>query len=112
MYQFIKLIAATRVFIWIKPRIKKILYFLLFLGIVIYFHNEYLRWAEKSNNLDYLGISFVVKNILILLGIIIFIYNLRNLKTVLKKQELNDGFDRIRDKEKLRSKLDNLIDKE
>ena len=33
-------------------------------------------------------------------------------QAILKKQELNDGFDRIRDKEKLRSKLDNLIDKE
>ena len=110
-YQFIKIIAATKIFIWIKPRIRTIFYFLIFVGIVIYLHNEYLIWAEKSNNLEYLGISFIIKNILVLLAIIFFVFYLKRPTTFETDSELNDGFDKFRKKEKLRSKLDNLIDK-
>ncbi len=110
-YQFIKIVAATKIFIWIKPRIKRFFYFFIFVGIVIYLHNEYLTWAEKSNNLDYLGISFVIKNILVLLAIIFFAIYLKRPTTFETDSELNDGFDKFRKKEKLRSKLDNLIDK-
>ena len=110
-YQFIKIVAATKIFIWIKPRIRRIFYFFIFVGIVIYLHNEYITWAEKSNNLDYLGISFIVKNILVLLAIIFFVFYLKRPTTFETDSELNDGFDKFRKKEKLRSKLDNLIDK-
>jgi len=39
--------------------------------LVIYFHSEYLRWAELSGNTTYLSISYIIKNLIILISLII-----------------------------------------
>ena len=43
--------------------------------LVIYFHGEYLKWAELSGNTSYLSSSYIIKNLIILISLIVlFIY--------------------------------------
>lgn len=112
IFQILKIVAATKVYLWIKPRIRSISILVITIVLVLYSHNEYINWAEKSGKISYLGYSFIVKNLLIFLALIVFFLyskNIKNNQVVIKE---NDGFDEIRNKKKLSSKLDNLLDKD
>ncbi len=91
--------------------------------LVIYFHSEYLRWAELSGNTSYLSISYIIKNLIILISLIIlFIYLKKTKKKVYPKvkgeekiytKNVNeDYFDKFRDKEKLRTKSEQILEKD
>ena len=112
IFQLLKVFAATKFYLWIRPRIKSISILFVAIVLILYGHNEYINWAEKSGNMNYLGYSFILKNLLIFLAFVIFVLLSKNIKNnqVLIKE--NDGFDEIRNKKKLRSKLDNLLDKD
>ena len=56
-----------RLFLWLKPRLSNIFFFLIIIFLIFYIHGEYLRYIdikENSKN-NYIGLSFVIKNILI-----------------------------------------------
>jgi len=90
--------------------------------LVIYFHGEYLRWAELSGNTTYLSSSYIIKNIIILISLIIlFIYLKKNKKKtyakvkgeekIYTKNANEDYFDKFRNKEKLRTKGEQILRK-
>ena len=90
---------------------------------VIYFHGEYLRWADLSGNMTYLSISYIIKNLIILISLIIlFIYLKKTKKKVYPKVKgeekiytknaNEDYFDKFRDKEKLRTKAEQILEKD
>ena len=90
--------------------------------LVIYFHSEYLRWAELSGNTTYLSISYIIKNLIILISLIIlFIYLKKTKKKVYAKVKGEekiytknadeDYFDKFRNKEKLRTKGEQILEK-
>ena len=91
--------------------------------LVIYFHGEYLRWAELSGNTTYLSISYIIKNLIILISLIIlFIYLKKTKKKVYAKVKGEekiytknadeDYFDKFRNKEKLRTKAEQILEKD
>ena len=91
--------------------------------LVIYFHSEYLRGAELSGNTSYLSISYIIKNLIILISLIIlFIYLKKTKKKVYAKVKGEekiytknadeDYFDKFRNKEKLRTKGEQILEKD
>mgnify|MGYP001055982298 CR=1 FL=1 len=58
-----------RVFLWLKERTEGLLFVIISIFLVSYFHSEYLDYIEfktKSPESN-IGLSFVIKNILILI---------------------------------------------
>ena len=106
-----------------KRFIKGIAITVVAIFLVIYLHGEYLRWAELSGSTTYLSISYIIKNLIILISLIIlFIYLKKTKKKVYPKvkgeekiytKNVNeDYFDKFRDKEKLRTKAEQILEKD
>ena len=58
-----------RIYLWVKDKLGAILFLFISIFLIIYFHNEYLKYIEYKEKFaeSYVGLSFVIKNILILL---------------------------------------------
>ena len=79
-----------RLYLWLKERIA-ILFLFIAIFLVIYFHNEYLNYVEYRSKFEggYIGLSFIIKNTLILLiALAIYFYLfLDKAKELIKKNE-------------------------
>ena len=70
MFKFLtKQFIYGRIYLWIKDKLGAILFLFISIFLIIYFHNEYLKYIEYKEKFaeSYVGLSFVIKNILILL---------------------------------------------
>ena len=92
MFKFLtKQFIYGRIYLWIKDRLGAILFLSISIFLIIYFHNEYLKYIEYKEKFaeSYVGLSFVIKNILILLvagGYFYFYFVLgRNKKNIEEK---------------------------
>tara|TARA_B100001057_G_C22247743_1_gene718256 strand:- start:154 stop:582 length:429 start_codon:yes stop_codon:yes gene_type:complete len=90
-------IIGSKILFFFKPELKivlrNIILCALFIILLIYIHYEYISWSEISGNSQYLGFSYILKNILILLSLILLFFSIK--KSKLK----NDGFDKFRNKD-------------
>ena len=111
---------------WAVPDSKRLIKGIVIAGavvlLVIYFHGEYLRWAELSGNTTYLSISYIIKNLIILISLIILFVYLKKTKKkayakikgeekIYTKNADEDYFDKFRNKEKLRTKGEQILRK-
>ena len=111
---------------WAVPDSKRLIKGIVIAGavvlLVIYFHGEYLRWAELSGNTTYLSISYIIKNLIILVSLIILFIYLKKTKKkayakvkgeekIYTKNADEDYFDKFRNKEKLRTKAEQILKK-
>jgi len=125
--QFVTFLLGLKVLSWVAPDtnrfIKGILSTLAVILLTIYFQNEYLNWAEASDSKNYLTLSYVLKNLIILFSIIyLFFYLKKSAKKVHKKipgeekiytkKSDEDYFDRFRNKEKLKTKAERILEKD
>ena len=92
MFKFLtKQFIYGRIYLWIKDKLGAILFLFISIFLIIYFHNEYLQYIEYKEKFaeSYVGLSFVIKNILILLvagGYFYFYFVLgRNKKSIDEK---------------------------
>ena len=92
MFKFLtKQFIYGRIYLWIKDKLGAILFLFISIFLIIYFHNEYLQYIEYKEKFaeSYVGLSFVIKNILILLvagGYFYFYFVLgRNKKSIEEK---------------------------
>jgi len=92
MFKFLtKQFIYGRVYLWVKDKLGAILFLSISIFLIIYFHNEYLKYIEYKEKFaeSYVGLSFVIKNILILLvagGYFYFYFVLgRNKKSIEEK---------------------------
>ena len=70
MFKFLtKQFLYGRLYLWLKERIGGILLLAISIFLIFYFHNEYLNYVEYKTKFEesYIGLSFIIKNILILL---------------------------------------------
>ena len=70
MFKFLtKQFLYGRLYLWLKERIGGILLLAISIFLIFYFHNEYLNYIEYKTKFEesYIGLSFIIKNILILL---------------------------------------------
>ena len=93
MFKFLtKQFLYGRLYLWLKERIGGILFLFIAIFLVIYFHSEYLKYVEFKNKFDggYIGLSFIIKNTLILIVAFIYFYFysfLNRAKKSIKKNE-------------------------
>ena len=67
---FIKQFLYGRVYIWLKPKLYGLLFLLLSILSIFYLHNEYLRYLKLNDDSYLIGLSFLIKNILIIILVI------------------------------------------
>ena len=108
-----------RFIFWVKPKLNSILLLLLVIGLTIYIHNQYLSYIEYTQKVSVkdfgIGISFIIKNTIIILAIIIYlIFTFMLNRTEPKKKnievqksngnEKTDSLDFLLEKDKLEIK--------
>ena len=67
---FIKQFLYGRVYVWLKPKLYGLLFLLLSIFSIFYLHNEYLRYLRLNDDNYLIGLSFLIKNILIIILVI------------------------------------------
>ena len=101
------MILVTKFFFWLRTRYKGLFFLFITLAIIFYAHNEYANWANVTGNVGYLGYSYILKNVLlVLIDLIYFIV------TIKRNIASRDGFDSLRNKEKLKSSAERILDKD
>ena len=106
-----------RIYLWVKDKLGAILFLSISIFLIIYFHNEYLNYIEYKEKFaeSYVGLSFVIKNILILLvagGYFYFYFVLRSSKKNIEEKSIQKQTD---EKEEIKgsnmvSSLDEFLD--
>ena len=118
MFKFLtKQLLYGRIYLWVKDKLGAILFLFISIFLIFYFHNEYLKYIEYKEKFaeSYVGLSFVIKNILILLvagGYFYFYFILRkNKKNIEEKsnQKQTDEKEEIKDSNMV-SSLDEFLD--
>ena len=118
MFKFLtKQLIYGRIYLWVKDKLGAILFLFISIFLIIYFHNEYLKYIEYKEKFaeSYVGLSFVIKNILILLvavGYFYFYFVLRRNKKNIEKKSIQKQTD---EKEEIKgsnmvSSLDEFLD--
>ena len=77
MFKFLtKQFLYCRIYLWIKDHLSGLLFLLISIFLINYFHNEYLKYIEFKNKIsnEFLGASFIIKNILIVIVAIAYYY--------------------------------------
>jgi len=119
MFKFItKQFFYGQIFLWLKPRLSGIFFSVILIILVLYLHNEYLKFVEfnNKNQHDYLSLSFIIKNGLIILIVIGYYYFHRTLNktkdSIKQTQEIIKKDSTSNSNEKVKSLNDFLSDDE
>ena len=73
---FVKQFLYGRFYLWIKSNLGRAFFFVVIIFLIFYFHSEYLKYVdlrENSSN-SYIGLSFIVKNLLIIIVTFSYLY--------------------------------------
>ena len=65
-----------RFYFWLKSNLGRVFFLTVKIFLIFYFHSEYLKYVNLSENSDsnYIGLSFVIKNLLIIIVTISYLY--------------------------------------
>ena len=65
-----------RFYLWLKYNLGRAFFFLVIIFLIFYFHSEYLKYVDlkESSGNSYIGLSFIVKNLLIIIVTISYLY--------------------------------------
>ena len=97
MFQFLtKLFIYRQIYNFIKERIVGISFTAILIFLIIYIHSEYLNYVEfkEKTSANYIGLSFIIKNSLILIVALSYLYFYRFLskaKKTIEKTEFNSN---------------------
>ena len=97
MFQFLtKLFIYRQIYNFIKDRIVGISFTAIMIFLIIYIHSEYLNYVEfkEKTSANYIGLSFIIKNSLILIVALSYLYFYRFLskaKKTIEKTEVNSN---------------------
>ena len=110
MIQFItKLLIYRQIYNFIKERIVGISFTAIMIFLIIYIHNEYLNYVEfkEKTSANYIGLSFIIKNSLILIVTLSYFYFYRFLSKAKKKIE-NNEINFVQNKDNGNERIDDL----
>ena len=121
MFKLIKFIGQIfylrKFYRWVKPSLVGFVILFLAIVFILYVHSEYISWVEISGRKIFLGYSYLLKNILIVISIIAFyIYAKRQKKIspkvekITPEEEKYDGYDSLRKKEKLKTEYERILE--
>ena len=73
---FLKQFLYGRLYLWLKSHLGRLLLLIFVIFLIFYFHSEYLKYIDLKENSSntYLGFSFVIKNLLIVIVTISYLY--------------------------------------
>tara|TARA_X000001036_G_scaffold232236_1_gene216956 strand:+ start:213 stop:584 length:372 start_codon:yes stop_codon:yes gene_type:complete len=100
MFQFLtKLFIYRQIYNFIKERIVGISFTAILIFLIIYIHSEYLNYVEfkEKTSANYIGLSFIIKNGLILIVTLSYFYFYRFLskaKKTIEKTEVNSNLNK------------------
>jgi predicted membrane protein len=101
----------------VKPSLVGFVILLLAIVFILYAHSEYISWVEISGRKVFLGYSYLLKNILIIISIIAFYIYARGqqkkspkVEKTVQEEEKYDGFDSLRKKEKLKTEYEQILE--
>ena len=101
------MIFITKFFFWLRTRYKGLFFLFITLAIILYAHKEYVSWANVTGNVGYLGHSYILKNALLVLVVLVYF-----ILTIKRSIASRDGFESFRNKEKLKSSADRILTKD
>ena len=125
--QIAQFLLATKLMTWAIPDskrfIKGILITVLVVLLCLYFHSEFLSWSEISGNTKFLSTSYIIKNLIILISLVVlFVYlktpgkkvyaKVKGEEKIYTKNNNEDYFDKFRNTDKLRSKQERILEKD
>ncbi len=125
--QIVGLLLATKLMTWAIPDskrfIKGILITLVIILLCIYFQSEFLSWSEISGNTKFISSSYILKNLIILVSLIVLFFYLKTPgkkvyakvkgeELIYTKNKKEDYFDKFRNKDKLKSKAQQILEKD
>ncbi len=124
--QILKFTVITTVWLWLKPRWRALLAFVVSIIIITVAHREYLNYVEISGNQTYLVWSYLLKWSALLVCIIAYLlasaWGISSKKSAPAKavtesarlaprvEGEDDGFDFIRRKKRLNSQAEKLLE--
>ena len=101
----------------VKPSLVSFVILFLAIVFILYVHSEYISWVEISGRKIFLGYSYLLKNILIIILIIAFYIYARGqqkkspkVEKIVQEEEKYDGFDSLRKKEKLKTEYEQILE--
>lgn len=112
LYPLLKVGLAFQIWRWLKPRLLGLALLIGSILIILIAHSEYLNYVERTNNTQFVLMSYLLKWGGLLLVVSAYgAYNwfalrrarLRRLAKAGQDQPMEDGFDFLRNKRKLRS---------
>ena len=129
IYQIIGVFLSTKIMFWAYPDSKRFLkgtiICILSIGLFIYIQSEYISWSQVTGNKNFVGTSYIFKNIAILISIItLFFYlkkppekiypkiKVKGEEKIYTKKNKEDYFDKFRKKEKLKTKAEKLLERD
>ena len=73
---FVKQFIYGRFYLWLKSNLGRTFFFGLIIFLIFYLHSEYLKYVDlkQSTENNYIGLSFVIKNLLIIIITISYLY--------------------------------------
>ena len=125
--QLAGLFLATKLMTWAIPDskrfIKGILITVCIVLLCLYFHSEFLSWSEISGNTKFLSTSYIIKNLIILISLVVlFLYlktpgkkvyaKVKGEEKIYTKNYNEEYFDKFRNTDKLRSKQERILEKD
>ena len=112
---------------WAVPDTKKFIKGVLITALIIllsmYLQSEYLSWSEISGNSKFITSSYIIKNLIILVSLIsLYLYlrkpskkiypKVKGEEKIYTKNTNEDYFDKFRNKEKLKTKSEQILEKD
>ena len=121
MFKLIKFIGQIfylrKFYRWVKPSLVGFVILFLAIVFILYAHSEYISWVEISGRKIFLGYSYLLKNILIIILIIAFYIYARGqqkkspkVEKITPEEEKYDGYDSLRKKEKLKTEYEQILE--
>ena len=120
-------ILASKLMMWALPDSKRFIKGIVITAAVVlltmYFHSEYLGWAEISGKIGFVSTSYILKNIIILVSLIFLYFYIRKPtkkvypkvegeEKIYTKNNDEDYFDKFRNKDKLKTKAEQILEKD
>jgi hypothetical protein len=125
--QIIGLLLATKLMTWAIPDSKRFIKGILITSLIIllsiYFQSEFLSWSEISENTKFISTSYILKNLIILVSLVVLFFYLKtpgkkvyakvkDEEKIYTKNNKEDYFDKFRNKDKLKSKAQQILEKD
>ena len=65
-----------RFYLWLKSNLVRVFFLMVIIFLIFYFHSEYLKYVDLKENSEnsYICLSFIVKNLLIIIVTISCLY--------------------------------------